>query len=202
MPNNSLNSIIQKKTYSSQMDGIRVGQWLTFKPFTQEEILKIKEYKKEISFKDGTITSNREVDNSYRKTNVGWLYPTQENRWVYDKISNCIVSANNRLWKFDIFGINEAFQYAIYNQGHHYDWHLDTGVGDMTRKISASLQLSSPTDYNGGEMLIKSNREAIISPKELGTLIVFPSFLLHKVKPIISGQRESLVIWISGPPFR
>ena len=72
----------------------------------------------------------------------------------------------------------------------------------MTRKISASLQLSSPTDYNGGEMLIKSNREAIISPKELGTLIVFPSFLLHKVKPIISGQRESLVIWISGPPFR
>ena len=91
------------------MDGIRVGQWLTFKPFTQEEILRIKEYKKKISFKDGTITSNREVDNSYRKTNVGWLYPTQENRWVYDKISDCIVSANNRLWKFDILELTRHF---------------------------------------------------------------------------------------------
>jgi len=184
------------------VDKIKVLNWLAFSPFTEEEIDWIVEYKKRIEFTDATISGNFSVNKTYRTTQVGWLHKNGETSWVYSRIVDCIIKANKQLWNFDIFGMYESFQYATYHKGHHYDWHMDTGVGKYCRKISASLQLTEPSKYEGCDLIIKSNKDEIPAPKKRGQLIVFPSFLLHKVTPLTKGSRDSLVIWISGPPFR
>ena len=59
-------------------------------------------------------------------------------------------------------------------------------------------------EYEGGELQLKLDyqeepRNINIEP---GDIIVFPSFTLHRILPITSNIRYSLVAWISGPPWR
>jgi PKHD-type hydroxylase len=63
-----------------------------------------------------------------------------------------------------------------------------------------SVQLSEPDEYEGGELEFLNFEQPI--PKDIGSLIVFPSYLVHRVNPVTRGLRRSMVSWISGPPFR
>ena len=73
------------------------------------------------------------------------------------------------------------------------------------RKISVSAILND--GYEGGELMFrfldqKSNvKEVTISP-ELGDVVIFPSYLDHKVAPVTKGIRYSVVAWYGGPPFK
>jgi PKHD-type hydroxylase len=80
---------------------------------------------------------------------------------------------------------------------------MDIGHGSGSlRKISVVIQLSDPTEYEGGELQVMNGEEPYrVCNKEKGSLIMFPSFLLHRVTPVTKGCRRSLVLWISGPPF-
>lgn len=96
------------------------------------------------------------------------------------------------------------------------------------RKLSMSIQLNSGDDYEGGhfqwlephrefdKMKTTSNgleglnpsidmnesiRTLPFSMKEIGSVIVFPSFLYHQVTPVLSGTRKSLVVWFTGKPY-
>ena len=71
-----------------------------------------------------------------------------------------------------------------------------------TRKLSITVQLSDATEYEGGELQFMVNQNIITAPKEKGTAIIFPSFCLHRVTPVIKGSRKSIVGWIAGPPYR
>ena len=65
------------------------------------------------------------------------------------------------------------------------------------------MQLSDPADYDGGELELKNSTRTLVAPRAQGTLIVFPSFLLHRVAPVTRGTRRSLVGWASGThPYR
>ena len=70
------------------------------------------------------------------------------------------------------------------------------------RKISITVQLSDPSEYEGGDLQIKINAGQSDTPKGLGNVVIFPSYLLHRVTPVTKGLRRSLVLWITGPAFK
>jgi PKHD-type hydroxylase len=88
-------------------------------------------------------------------------------------------------------------------EGGHYNWHVDLGNKDAEpRKISLSLQLTDPSRYEGFRLVLEAGDGPYIADAALGTVIAFPSYVLHRVTPIESGIRKSLVVWVAGPEFR
>ena len=145
------------------------------------------------------------VDSNIRKSEIRWAGGID---WIKDLIYNYAATANRNAFGFDINYLQDI-QYTIYkgtDQG-HYDWHFDTfwaGQNAYDRKISVIIQLSDPSEYEGGEFLLESQYEQP-DPTELkqrGTVFCFPSPIRHTVKPVTSGVRKSLVAWIEGPKFK
>jgi PKHD-type hydroxylase len=140
---------------------------------------------------------------SIRSSTIRWIdYQDQRVKWLTDKLGDMAKEANNRLFQLDLYGFTEKLQFTEYEgQGRHYDWHPDIGPNMSKRKISIVVQLSDEKDYEGGELLINTGQ--ILTPsKKQGSVILFPSFLMHKVEPLRSGNRYSLVSWISGNTWR
>ena len=119
-----------------------------------------------------------------------------------DELGRMAIEANNKLFQLDLYGFTEKLQFTEYEgQGSHYDWHPDIGPNMTKRKISMVVQLSDEKDYEGGELLINTG-QLLVPSKKQGSVILFPSFLMHKVEPLLSGNRYSLVSWISGNTWR
>ena len=110
-------------------------------------------------------------------------------------------------WNFYVKGI-EPIQYGLYSDGGKYDWHVDQGPpkGGSIRKISMTLFMNNPDEYEGGEFDLelfhpeKKPRYETFKLKK-GSAIFFQSDVWHRVRPVSSGMRKSLVAWYSGPPF-
>ena len=126
------------------------------------------------------------------------------NTQFYNKISEYAMIANQQMWNYDIWGYHDSLQYTTYfDRGGHYDWHLDIGPGSIShRKISVVIQLSDPNDYIGGDLQIMTGSEYTTVPRGKGNVVVFPSFLLHRVVPLTSGNRKSLVLWVGGEHYK
>lgn len=172
--------------------------------FTKDEIIKIREIgDKTPKMKGTTAAYDNETVSDYRISEVAWLNDSEETRWLFEKMADYCKIANKEMWNFDIWGYQDGFQYTVYyGNGGHYDWHADLGPGISNRKISCVLQLSDPEEYEGGELEVNPGGQVIKVPKGLGTLCFFPSFLLHRVTPLSSGVRRSLVNWFCGANFR
>jgi PKHD-type hydroxylase len=92
---------------------------------------------------------------------------------------------------------------AKYVEGDFFDWHLDFGPGESSkRKLSMTIQLSDPSEYEGGDLQFMINQNIVSASREKGIIVIFPSFILHRVTPITKGTRQSIVGWVSGPPYR
>jgi PKHD-type hydroxylase len=152
-----------------------------------------------------------------RDSNIVWL----NDRWIYKEIQPFIHQANRLAgWNFD-WDYSEACQFTKYKLNQFYDWHCDSwevpynkpndiNYHKKIRKLSVTCSLSDPKDYKGGELEFdfrnmdpdkKSVRKcAEISPR--GSVVVFPSHVWHRVKPVTKGTRYSLVIWNLGYPFK
>ena len=113
-------------------------------------------------------------------------------------------------WNFDIKSI-EPIQFGKYSKGGKYDWHIDQGgqliKADSVRKFSMTLFMNNPDDYEGGEFDLelfepeKNPRYETFKLKK-GSAIFFQSDIWHRVRPVTSGERKSLVAWYSGPTFK
>ncbi len=135
-----------------------------------------------------------------RESTVHFLWPGPAQDWLFDKLEYAVRRLNEG-YGFTLSGFFEGAQVAAYSQAGHYDWHIDLGEEYYSnRKLSLSVQLSDPADYDGGELEFKATDE--LAPRQQGALIAFPSYLLHRVRPVTRGRRYSLVSWVSGPPFR
>ena len=154
-----------------------------------------------------------------RHSNVVWM----SDRWVYKEIHPYIHQANeNAGWNFD-WNFSEACQFTKYKKGQFYDWHCDSwdqpyhrdDPNDRShgkiRKLSVTVTLSDPKKYKGGELEFdfrnldpdkKPNIHKCTEILPKGSLVVFPSFVWHRVCPVKSGERNSLVIWNLGYPFK
>ncbi len=172
--------------------------------FTPEELEKIKKLGDSIpKRKAETGAGEHGTVSDYRKSDISWIGENPESKWLYEKIAEHAIIANKEMWDFDIWGYHDGLQYTVYNgDGGHYDWHADLGPGLSNRKLSVVLQLSEGTDYDGGELQINPGGSILSVPKQLGLLCFFPSFLLHRVTPVTSGKRISLVTWLCGANLR
>ena len=146
-----------------------------------------------------------------RNSNIVWL----EKRWIYQTIMPYIDTANrNAGWNFE-YSWAEQMQFTIYKKNQFYDWHQDCGENvyksrdvnwnNKIRKLSVTVSLTDPKKYTGGELEIAiPDKKTKIHTLKLnkGAVVVFPSFVWHRFKPIKSGKRHSLVNWIMGKPWQ
>jgi PKHD-type hydroxylase len=143
-------------------------------------------------------------DTDIRVTKVAWLKRGVRTEPIYNRIMTLVRQLNAHSYRFDIADL-EIIQYTVYHgeQGGHYDWHIDQNKDSPNpRKISVSIQLSDPANYEGCDLQFQDGSQILTAPRERGTAIAFPSFCLHRVTPITSGTRKSLVVWVTGPDFR
>ena len=146
-----------------------------------------------------------------------------DDRWIYKEIQPFVDIANVKAnWNFDC-DWSEHIQFAKYGLNQHYGWHCDSaptpyknvpdGMKGKIRKLSVTVCLSDPEDYDGGELEFdlrnsqdyehdKSSKTICSEIKQKGSIVVFPSFLWHRVKPVTKGTRYSLVMWNLGKPWR
>ena len=173
--------------------------------FNKEELTRIEDMTKEIEFEDAVTGEGDDAKVSdYRKSRIKWCPQNAEWGWVYRKLHDMIVEANDIMWKFDLSHMSEKIQYTEYygnNEG-GYEWHMDCGVDIQNqRKISVTVQLSDSSEYEGGDLEFNIGRE-LTAQRGIGTAVIFPSFYLHRVTPVTKGVRKSFVLWVGGEPYR
>lgn len=152
-----------------------------------------------------------------RHSNVVWM----DDPWIFNLIQPFIREANkNSGWNYQ-WNWSETAQFTIYNKNQHYDWHCDSWLEPYNcpdlpnkhgriRKLSVTVSLSDPKDYKGGDLefdyrnhpMKSTNKVVCKQIRPRGSIVVFPSHIWHRVKPVISGTRYSLVMWNIGFPFK
>tara|TARA_Y100000592_G_C5434014_1_gene299816 strand:- start:124 stop:759 length:636 start_codon:yes stop_codon:yes gene_type:complete len=167
--------------------------------------------------------SKEDVRNMQRKrrSDLVWL---NEN-WIYRELHPYIHEANkNAGWNFE-WDVSESCQFTKYKLNQYYDWHCDSWdkpydkpnnprEHGKIRKLSMTCQLTDGSEYEGGELEfdfrnydphVRDELKHLKQAKEIlpkGSIIVFPSFVWHRVKPVTKGVRYSLVMWNLGYPFK
>jgi len=168
--------------------------------------------------------TKQEIKDMKRKRNsdLVWL----NDPWIYKELHPYIHQANkNAGWNFD-WDRSESCQFTKYKLNQYYDWHCDSWdkVYDRKdlnhpehgkiRKLSMTCQLTDGSEYTGGELEfdfrnydphMREETKHLRQAKEIlpkGSIIVFPSFVWHRVKPVTKGVRYSLVMWNLGYPFK
>jgi len=156
-----------------------------------------------------------------RNSNIVWL----NDRWIYKEIQPYVHQANrNAGWNFE-WDFSESCQFTKYKLNQYYDWHCDSwnkpydNPNDVNtygkiRKLSMTCQLTDGSEYEGGELQfdcrnydphMRDEDKHVLTVKEIlpkGSIVVFPSFMWHRVQPVTKGIRYSLVVWNLGYPFR
>lgn len=201
------------KTLSNQTDVhrltfpvVHLDDW-----FNKEEINEIINICERDALSEAPIRSqdNDEINSSVRKSKASLHYLNNNNAWFFDKLNELIEGINERFFQFDLTGY-DFFQYTVYDgEGSHYDTHGDMFYSDnmaddefLTRKLSLTLHLSDPSDYTGGEFESYHSGDAAVVEQTYGRAIFFPSFVPHRITPLKSGVRKSIVVWVLGPKFK
>ena len=152
-------------------------------------------------------TGGGTLDSKIRKSKNCWIDSTH---WIGGFIWHYVMRTNRENFLYDISHIQyNNIQFSRYEEGDFYTWHLDQDVKSMissdqeVRKLSFSLQLSKDEDYVGGNLEFTDvDDETFIAPRDRGCLIIFDSRTIHRVSPVESGVRESLVGWVVGPRWK
>jgi len=194
VPNRICNDIIKYGEQQSKQMGI-TGEQNSKVPTNQEDISKL--YKT-------------------RNSSIVWM----SERWIYRAILPYVSEANKQAgWNFE-WERSEACQFTIYREKQHYTWHKDSQskpynnprneTHGMVRKLSVTVSLEDGNSYEGGDLEFDLRNTSDSSPniitskqaRKKGSIIIFPSFVWHRVSPVVKGTRYSLVIWNLGFPFR
>lgn len=193
-------------------------KWLPFhvypQAFTAQACRSILEIGAKYKIEEGTVTAvaagaaNPMANEllAFRDCKIRWIPCEAATVDLFRTISTMVTAANDGIWQADITGIVERLQFTEYDRrGSNYNWHSDVGAGvGSLRKLSFSLQLSPPDAYEGGDLEFMCPVDADMKHmlRQQGTAVIFPSYLAHRVSPILGGKRVSLVGWIAGPPYR
>ena len=171
--------------------------------FTPIDINRINQYWDSTKSEQATVTGDEIYNEQLRKSSVIGLPPDGEHQWAFDRLGMLCLQCNQQRFNFDLRGFYENLQLAEYGEGDFFDWHLDFGFGaSSVRKLSITVQLSKEDSYEGGDLQFMINQNIVNAPRKQGTVVVFPSFILHRVTPITKGKRRSIVGWVGGPPYR
>ena len=171
---------------------------------------------------DGNESHHREIHEDLRKS-MSTFFPVKN--WITGVCLYYGYLANQYAWHYEL-GWPEPIQFSQYGVGDHYTWHIDSIPNTYTkkewewirksgynpawydqtqRKLSLTVNLSDPTTYEGGDVEFLGMMGGIHNNQDLrqrGTVIAFPSFVKHRVTKVTKGKRCSLVVWITGAPFK
>ena len=180
----------------------------------------------EIQFKINSLEGTHQGSNAERSSKIAWLDDTLTTHLLEEIIYSANIDAG---WVLDLTR-PEAVQYTDYDEkGDEYGYHIDGNqdryaakqlverstnpiplnqttnplLAGLVRKLSVTVNLSEPVDYEGGtlELLFDGAKHELPNPP-YGSAIVFPSFIHHRITPITKGTRKSAVMWFNGPPLR
>jgi PKHD-type hydroxylase len=151
-------------------------------------------------------TISNEVRPDIRMCKTSWIPYTDEWAWLYGRLYDLVLWVNEDGFKFDPLDFTEPIMYCEWSVGDHFDWHVD--IGDVhpfsSRKLAVSVQLSESDDYRGGDLefaVTPNPQHWYTVSRTAGSVIVYPAYLTHRIQPITSGIRKSLVFWVGGVPF-
>jgi len=193
-----------------------------------DEVIKYALQKKEVTGITGLMGRDRNVEdsplskkevkelNKKRKSDVVWL----DEPWIYKEVQPYIHKANKEAnWNYE-WDWTEPAQFTKYKLNQYYDWHCDSfnlpnrdeknsNFFGKIRKLSVTCQLTDGVEYEGGELEFqprdKDDPSYTMQSKEIlpkGSIVVFPSYMWHRVKPVTKGTRYSLVMWNLGYPYK
>lgn len=169
--------------------------------FTKEECLKIISMKGEKS--DSSVYVDGypyQSDRRFRNSNSTFLTENQDIDWLSNRLKHLVFDINSKYFKFNLSLITNT-AIVEYLTGGFFVKHLDIGRGNISlRKLSVVAFLSDPNDYKGGRLCFEPSNDAPY--QEQGAVILFPSYLPHKVEEVTEGVRYSLVSWCIGPHFK
>jgi len=160
-----------------------------------------------------------------RNSKNAWIPTTH---WVAGFLWHYVQRANRENFLYDLRNIDgESLQYTQYGEGEFYGWHHDSAISchykpqsvgnhangltqdflnenvELIRKLSFTLQLSDPDDYEGGNVqFIDDQGKSYFAPRQRGTIILFDSRAQHRVLKVTKGVRKSIVGWVVGPRWK
>lgn len=180
-----------------------------FEPFEIDAII---EYCEREELVDGKVIGGDEYGKDIRESKVKFFRPNTDIQWVFERFNGILKEINDAHYGFDLDGY-DSFQYTVYAENGKFEWHTDLLYGlnlgntenNSTRKLTCVMLLNEPdVDFTGGEFQVNTVRECEAETINFhrGMILVFPSFVPHRVLPILTGVRKSLVIWVEGPKFR
>ena len=143
------------------------------------------------------------VDTKTRTSHISWI-PFKKMVDMYKDLEKIMKTTNGNHFGFEGMQLTEPAQYTEYPESGFYDWHVDNDVNcahePPVRKISMTCLLSPENEFEGGDLELMS--EGKVAKLKQGHAIFFASFIRHRVKPVIKGNRKSLVMWFGGTPFK
>jgi PKHD-type hydroxylase len=184
---------------------------------SKEDLKEISNYCNNLKLNNATLGDLSETANEkVRKSKVAFEYVNNENFWLFEKLKYVAETINNDFYRFNLTGFDH-FQYTEYQSNNsHYDFHSDifydsasenANLDDyyQNRKLSISIILNNVTEFEGGEFQFSDNSDLNnieVAEQQFGRVIAFPSFVPHRVTPVVKGTRKSLVYWVTGPKFQ
>ena len=186
------------------------AKFINFPLFKDEQIKNILEFIDPTKWKDAEVYKGESFSgkSNDRITKLQHILPNK-NSFPFNIIGKVISDMNSHYWRFDIKHFNFSEDPAAifkYEKGGKFDWHIDIAAKTSTRKLAFTLQLSDPKDYEGGDLEIfcgdTMNSEKNKFKLERGYAVFFASFLIHRVMPVIKGNRKSLVMWFGGTSLK
>ncbi len=173
--------------------------------FTPEECRRIVAAALDGRFEDAALVGGVRADNA-RRSRLFWLDEENESAWTFRRLLDTFAQANREHFEFILDEFAERMQVAWYGAeaGGFFDWHVDFGDGPNAarRKLTMVVQLSEGESYEGGNL--ETNADGVVrqASRQIGSALCFPSFVLHRVTPVMKGERYSLTLWAHGPAFR
>lgn len=183
--------------------------------FSPDECDMICNYCSNLSLGEGGLFTGDDVYQT-RKAKTAWIRsPDPRTQWIYDKFNTLIGYYNDNLFGLDLIGY-EYFQYTEYDVEGKHNFHMDLAlnvplnadyyrINEHLRKLTIVLMLNQQgVDFEGGDFQVNLSEERLPTTVQMskGNVLLLPSFLLHRVTPVISGLRKTLVTWVIGPKFR
>jgi PKHD-type hydroxylase len=171
--------------------------------FSSQEIKNInsllKKYKKEKEQPSLKAEGSKKTSNVY---NIKMKHLSK----YLNKVISKIIKNNQDNYGYDLFKIDgeELLNYNIYKQGEQYEWHIDAaGFKSSDIKLTALINISDDSFSGGNFNLLASNNPVLVPElNNPGSMIIFNSFILHKVDPVIKGTRKTITIFMKGPAFK
>jgi PKHD-type hydroxylase len=195
--NDKFEFLIYRKNFLSNEECDKIIKSLDTEDLTEGELVG--------DYEGGTI--NKNVRKTLNKDIIfDRINKPFDDKALFNKIESALKIANIQYFNYDVEGLDKL-RFLKYGIGGRYEWHTDYGRHECSmRKLTGIIQLSDSDEYEGGDFefgltdtegsgLLKGNRDK-------GCLLVFPSFLSHRVVPLTKGKRYSIITWLEGDTFR